>query len=99
MYISVFLQALESVRRREMEGLTFLFPGNVRELTGYRTATSIPSKFETVLHTGNKERNGFNTRVYRFNDSEVPISAASRFVAHLAVCFHRTTCLGPEIIM
>lgn len=46
-------------------------PGNVRELTGYRTATSIPSKFETVLHTGNKERNGFNTRVYRFGDSEV----------------------------
>ena len=44
--------------------------GNVRELTGYRTAASIPSKFETVLHTGNKERNGFNTRVYRFNDSE-----------------------------
>lgn len=44
--------------------------GNVRELTGYRTATSIPSKFETVLHTGNKERNGFNTRVYRFGDSE-----------------------------
>lgn len=47
-----------------------LLKGNVRELTGYRTATSIPSKFETVLHTGNKERNGFNTRVYRFGDSE-----------------------------
>merc|ERR1719240_1293304 len=47
-----------------------LLKGNVRELTGYRTAASIPSKFETVLHTGNKERNGFNTRVYRFNDSE-----------------------------
>jgi len=47
-----------------------LLKGNVRELTGFRTATSIPSKFETVLHTGNKERNGFNTRVYRFNDSE-----------------------------
>lgn len=47
-----------------------LLKGNVRELTGYRTATSIPSKFETVLHSGNKERNGFNARVYRFSDSE-----------------------------
>lgn len=47
-----------------------LLKGNVRELTGYRTATSIPSKFETVLHTGNKERNGFNTRVYRFGENE-----------------------------
>merc|ERR1712178_328962 len=47
-----------------------LLKGNVRELTGYRTATSIPSKFETVLHTGNKERNGFNTRVYRFSEGE-----------------------------
>lgn len=47
-----------------------LLKGNVRELTGYRTATSIPSKFETVLHTGNKEKNGFNTRVYRFGDGE-----------------------------
>merc|ERR1719240_541858 len=47
-----------------------LLKGNVRELTGYRTATSIPSKFETVLHSGNKERNGFNNRAYRFGDSD-----------------------------
>jgi len=47
-----------------------LLKGNVRELTGYRTATSIPSKFETILHTGNKEKDGFNGRAYRFSDGD-----------------------------
>lgn len=59
-----------------------LLKGNVRELTGYRTATSIPSKFETVLHAGNKERNGFNTRVYRFNDSENELPGPGNYNLH-----------------
>jgi len=59
-----------------------LLKGNVRELTGYRTATSIPSKFETVLHTGNKERNGFNTRVYRFNENENELPGPGNYDIH-----------------
>lgn len=59
-----------------------LLKGNVRELTGFRTATSIPSKFETVLHTGNKERNGFNTRVYRFSDSENELPGPGNYDVH-----------------
>ena len=45
--------------------------GNVRSISGYRSSSSIPSKFETVLHDGNKERNAFNCRIYRFNENEV----------------------------
>ena len=33
--------------------------------------STIPSKFETTLFTGNKERNGFGTRAFRFVETEV----------------------------
>jgi len=39
-----------------------------------KQASSIPSKFETTLFTGNKERDGFGTRSHRFaeNENELP---------------------------
>ena len=36
-----------------------------------RTAASIPSKFETVLHMGPREKNGFWGRTLRFTESDV----------------------------
>lgn len=36
-----------------------------------RAVPSIPSKFETTLHVGQRERNAFGTRTHRFNPSDV----------------------------
>jgi len=54
-------------------------PGNVRTITGFRSSSSIPSKFETVLHAGNKERNAFNCRVYRFNEHESDLPGVGKY--------------------
>jgi hypothetical protein len=39
-----------------------------------RTTSSIPSKFETTLHVGQRESNAFGGRTFRFstNDNEMP---------------------------
>ena len=43
-----------------------------------KQASSIPSKFETTLFTGNKERDGFGTRSHRFAENEVCASRAPK---------------------
>jgi hypothetical protein len=48
------------------------FAGNLTgQHSGSRHTASIPSKFETTLYTGAKERNAFGSRAYRFSDNEV----------------------------
>jgi len=42
----------------------------VGQRTGARNFSSIPSKFETTLFTGNKEQNAFGSRAFRFFESE-----------------------------
>ena len=37
---------------------------------GMKNFSSIPSKFETTLYSGNKERDGFGSRAHRFVESE-----------------------------
>lgn len=37
--------------------------------------SSIPSKYETVLHRDPNERNGFGNRTLRFGDCEVCVAA------------------------
>jgi len=56
-----------------------LLRGNVRSISGYRSSSSIPSKFETVLHDGNKERNAFNCRIYRFNENENELPGVGKY--------------------
>lgn len=56
-----------------------LLRGNVRSITGYRSSSSIPSKFETTLHQGNKERNAFNCRVYRFNEHNNDLPGVGKY--------------------
>ena len=47
--------------------------------------STIPSKFETTLFTGNKERDGFGTRAHRFVDMEV-CSWRAILEAHACAC-------------
>ncbi len=37
---------------------------------GFKNFSSIPSKFETTLYSGNKERDGFGSRAHRFTENE-----------------------------
>ena len=46
--------------------------------TGSKNFSSIPSKFETTLFTGNKEVDGFGSRAHRFVENEVPPCAHER---------------------
>ena len=44
--------------------------GKIGGQSSGKTFSSIPSKFETTLFTGNKERDGFGSRAHRFVDLE-----------------------------
>lgn len=44
--------------------------GVVAAHSGIGTKSSIPTRFETILNAGNRERNGFGRRTYRFDEPE-----------------------------
>ena len=55
-----------------------------------RTVASIPSKFETNLHIGNRERNAFGGRTHRFRGGAVSVWTTAfegRSLIHRADCF------------
>lgn len=68
-------------------------PLTAGKLTGQssngKSFSTIPSKFETTLFTGNKERDGFGSRAHRFIDVEVSsdAAAAALIFAGLALIF------------
>lgn len=41
-----------------------------RGSTGAKTTNSIPSKYETLINTGAKAKDGFGSRTYRSTDSD-----------------------------
>ena len=44
--------------------------GALAAYKGLECKASIPSRFETVLNVGQREKNGFGTRTYRFDENE-----------------------------
>lgn len=63
--------------------------GNIAgQKTGTKNFSSIPSKFETTLFTGKKERDGFGSRAHRFVENEVNIANAVKGKSHGTAFLH-----------
>lgn len=50
-----------------------LLLGNAHHHVGHTTSSSIPSKFETVLYTGDAENDAFHSRTSRFKPTQVDL--------------------------